>query len=457
MAMTRASERLIVSRPATDEDGRPQLASSFWDELQRLTSCGGKSPGVERVSARDTELTLEQCGNIEEVRRVAFSRLAGGGKESADLLAALAALDATTAATLASAAVAHERESSHPFGHYDAVLASPDILNELAQRFPGEHVFSISRLEDYAMCPFRFFAVTVLGLEAGELPEEYFLETQVGDLYHDILRDFYVGRRRAGQTRLDQVPAGTLHDEMMAAVGGVFAAREAAGEGGLPALWRIQQEEITERLIGYVDAESARCAAAPLAIEPRWFEWSFGTGCHDRDDPQSAVDPLIVPSPHGPVRIRGRIDRVDVLTAGGTPEALAVIDYKSGGKPGGLGASLAAGQALQLPLYLMALAAIVGPTIKARPAQGIYYYLRDLEAYAALDALGAAKKASQFDAIIEAARSAVAAIIKQLRQGRFAPVPGGGCPSWCEFRGLCRTARWRIERKTTEEPRAADQ
>lgn len=459
MALTRASARLIVSRPATDDDGRPQLASAFWNELLRLTSAGGAAPAIEETSARDTDLPADRSGNLEELRRAAFSRLTGGGKDSADLLAALATVDPAVPASLGSVAVAQERESARPFGRFDGVPSSPEIVAELARRFPGEHVFSISRLEDYAQCPFRFFTVTVLGLEARELPEEYFLETQVGDIYHDILRDFYLARRRAGQTRLNQVDADTLRHEMAEAVRKVFAAREASGEGGLPALWKIQQEEISERLMGYLQAEMARSEGSPLTIEPRLFEWAFGSAGHDRDDPASVADPLVITSPHGPVRIRGRVDRVDVLAAGDQAQALAVIDYKSGGKPSGLASSLEAGRMLQLPLYLLALQATVAEQLAAPPAQGIYYYLRDLSAYAALDALGSEKKAAQFTATLEAARQAVVTIIDQVRRGQFAPAPAGQCPWWCEFRGLCRTARWRVERKTaetTEEPGAAD-
>jgi len=459
MAVTRASERLFVSRPASDEDGRPQLASPFWDMLLRLSTVGDEAPDIERVSARDTDLAIEGAACLEEMRRCAFAGLRAGDGNAADAMAALLGLDPAAESMLASVAVQRQRDSERPFSRFDGVVQCPAVLKALTDEYPGRHVFSISRLQDYLWCPFRFFAVTVLGLRGWDAPEEFFIEAEVGELYHEILRDFYL--RRAADTvhgtRLDSADADTLRSEMLAAADRAFGKRRSAGESGLPALWEIQKEEITERLLDYLGEEARRCAASPLTVEPRLFEWSFGCSTGRDDDPHSTGGPLVIDSEVGTVRVRGRIDRVDVLLEGASPAGLSVLDYKTGAGPRAAARRIAEGRELQLPLYLLAVRQTIAEGLGARPAQGIYYAIRDLKASVVLDALGPPRKAEAFDASLEAAQDAVRDVVANVRDGRFPAAPSEGCPSWCEYLPLCRMARWRVELKNAEAGSAPDE
>lgn len=456
MAATRATEQLILSRPASDEDGRPQLPSQFWDETLRIVALGGEDPVIRAVSSRDAEVGLDQAGSRDEVRRATLACLPTGGKSATDCLAALLAVDDAAPAILDSVAVVRQRESAQPFGPFDGVLSAPEIIERFSTEFPGKTVLSISRLEDYALCPFRFFATTVLRLRQWQPPEEYFLEADVGLLYHDALRDFFRLRqqRGPGATRLADADASELRTDMLSAVESVFGEHET---GSLPALWAIQKEEITERLLAYVAQEADRCRAGRLAVEPTLFEWGFGLSVAGGDaDPRSTAAPLVIDSPHGPVRLRGRVDRVDFLCRDDTIEGLAVVDYKSGSKPQGLASSLRAGRMLQLPLYLLAVEAALGEGYKARAVQAMYAYVRQLETVSPVDFLGGAKKEAAAREIVEAAKATVVETIDAVRRGVFPPAPNAECPSYCEYRELCRTARWRVERKLQEGDRASD-
>ncbi len=451
VAVTRASDHLIVSRQAADEDGRPQLASPFWEELGRLTAKGGRPP-VETVSVRDTDLPGEQAVSLEEVRRAAFLALAGDAKQAARLLLALREMgDPGVTAGLRAVAVEHERESERPFGPFDGVLRSGEALAALKDRFPGGHVFSASRLEDYCLCPFRFFAVTVLGLRPWELPREDFQDTQVGLLYHRILRDFYRRMQNHPEgTRLERISAETLNEEMKAAIAAALAREKRATEGRLPGLWEIQRVEITDRLLAYVRDEADRCRQADVDIEPRLFEWAFGGTPRPGDDPESATDPLTISSDDGPIRIQGRVDRVDVIRPQGASPKLAIVDYKSGGKAGSLADDFVEGRRLQLPLYLLAVEALLSEKLGAEAAQGIHYYLREPKAHADLDLLSP-KHAGKYQLALEACRKRVRDIVSGARRALFPPVPDKQCPHWCEYRDLCRSVRWRVERKTDED------
>ncbi len=55
------------------------------------------------------------------------------------------------------------------FGAFDGLLSGEAAKARLAQHYGPEHCWSVSRLEEYASCPYRFFLRNVLRLE--ELPE----------------------------------------------------------------------------------------------------------------------------------------------------------------------------------------------------------------------------------------------------------------------------------------------
>jgi superfamily I DNA/RNA helicase len=60
-AVTRARQRLLLTRPYLAEDGQPWEASAFWDEMRRLS--GGKIP--VRVRPEDKLDTAEAASPVE--------------------------------------------------------------------------------------------------------------------------------------------------------------------------------------------------------------------------------------------------------------------------------------------------------------------------------------------------------------------------------------------------------
>ena len=63
---------------------------------------------------------------------------------------------------------------------------------ELHSRYPEEHVWSPSRLENYQTCPYSFFVNNLLGLEKPDPPQEGLDARQLGNIYHHIMEDIYL-------------------------------------------------------------------------------------------------------------------------------------------------------------------------------------------------------------------------------------------------------------------------
>jgi RecB family exonuclease len=143
------------------------------------------------------------------------------------------------------------------------------------------------------------------------------------------------------------------------------------------------------------------------------------------------------------VRVRGKIDRVDVdpLSARGV-----VLDYKSGRAP--TARQIHDEARVQVPLYLLVLRDQLG----LEPVGGLYVpigggrrsrglVLRDDEpvpGYARDDYLDA----EQFGAEIEHARQTAVELAGRIRAGDVRHDPRGGeCPSWCDLWRICRKER----------------
>jgi hypothetical protein len=144
----------------------------------------------------------------------------------------------------------------------------------------------------------------------------------------------------------------------------------------------------------------------------------------------------------GGLVVRGKIDRVDADPQG---TVLFVIDYKTGSIPSF--SEIGTEKGLQLPLYLLALAA---ERPKARVIGGAYLSLKDMarSGIIAADAIGALGKQSQgcrpldADAEERLLGDALATGIKaasDIRNGFIAPLPGRKCPPWCELGPACRS------------------
>ena len=121
---------------------------------------------------------------------------------------------------------------------------------------------------------------------------------------------------------------------------------------GLPVFWEMEKRLVRESVRILIEEERLETDG----FVPSYFEKWFGA---DR----GGID---VPCPCGgrTLSFHGRIDRIDVAADG----RFRVIDYKTG-KLMGKDQDIAGGTALQLPVYLMAAARILGAGIETGEAR----------------------------------------------------------------------------------------
>ncbi|UCC63886.1 MAG: exodeoxyribonuclease V subunit gamma, partial [Anaerolineae bacterium] len=393
--VTRARERLLLTRPRLADNGAPWQASPFWEEVRRrvevqpVTLTGEGVPAPDRAASwPELTIGLATYPGYDGVR-------AWAGRERP---ARQAALDAA-------ASLFCLRSSGATDSPFEGDLSQQADLFE--QRFGPGHTWSASRLEAYRACPFFFFVGNVLGLEPRPEPMEGLDVRQLGNVYHRIFERLY-----------SAVADPSDLEGLLAALPGVAQATldEAPQQEGFrqTAWWEQTRAEI----VAHVHRSLEALAEIEGDYTPCCYEAAFGL---------EGQPPLIVRAGDDCFRLRGLIDRIDRASGG----RLRVIDYKTGG-PAAFGRrAVVQGKKLQLPLYALAARDVLG---LGDPVEGFYWHVR----HAAASGFTLSGFDGGPEGAIEVAVEHAWQAIRSARGGHFVPHPlDDGCPPYCPATAFC--------------------
>ncbi len=391
-AITRARERLLLCRPYLADDGQAWEPSPYWQQAWRLTG----QPQPRRVRAEEALPIDEAASPIEFVQtaRQFDDHLERG----------VQILRARLTPQLSS-----PQSGGDDSGGEGDVL---DLSPQLAARYSTAHSWSASRLEAYGVCAFYFYIAYALELEPRTPPEEGYDARALGSMLHKILEETY---RRADPPTDLEACLRTLPD----AARSVFATAPADYGFRPTPLWDAQRRELESILRETVSV----LAEISEGYTPRHFEQRFGFGS----------PALVLRTEDGDIRLHGYIDRLDM----GPDGRLRVIDYKASSSLIGP-RDLAEGRRLQLPLYALAARQALG---LGEIAGGFYWHVGRAEA----SRLKLEEVEGGVEGAFQAVTQHVAAHVRNIRAGRFRPVPpAGGCPSYCPAIAFC----WRYTPKS---------
>jgi ATP-dependent helicase/nuclease subunit B len=318
IAFTRASQRLLLTFSRQDAGGRALNPSPFITHLRKRFSQLeiGEFSGV--ADWRAAEQVGELIGD--------WARLHHPGASGCEELLATAAVKS--------------------LGEKLAWLREPDgqsnLPPALAEKIYGAVLrSSVSRLEEFAQCPFRFFVHS--GLRAEERKKFELDARERGSFQHEILKAFHDGLAAKQQRWRDITPA-----EARARIGQIAAELAPVYHAGLlgeDGQSRFAARALTAALQDFVETLVA-WMHSQYDFDPAHAETGFGL-----DDP--GLPPWLIELGGGhALALCGRVDRIDLHPV--EDGALAVVmDYKS--SPRKLEALLIEhGIQLQLLAYLAA-------------------------------------------------------------------------------------------------------
>ena len=194
---------------------------------------------------------------------------------------------------------------------------------------------------------------------------------------------------------------------------------------------RALEEINLQRTLGKYAREFAAYHDGPGASAvPTHFEWSFGLD-PDRPDAEPAAPPLDLGEPGESVRLRGKVDRIDLLDGG-----FRVIDYKTGYAPtrNDVVKDL---RAVQLPLYALAVERLLVGEDVASCDFGYWTLGRD--GYKPIDL-----KKESWPEFRDRMVDEVVRLVGHLRRGAFPVEPKRDhCRRFCDYRSACRIGQVR--------------
>ena len=376
-ALTLYREQLYLLSPQHHGDVE-LVPSAFIDELQRIAKIETATDDNETVFS--TENFFRNYGTYVWER---------SETEEIELSPVPSAISSKLPLIAHNVRVQKSRTVTHKFRQYEGDL-HPDALSQLSHRALEQRCknpFSVTQLETYGECPFRYLSGEILKLSQPDETDTELAGKEKGSLAHDILFEFYNCRRA-------QSPISACTDaEFEEAVKDLrqiaskhldkrVAALDLGTKRAEKMFWDIEVERLigghgrTGALPAFLEMERER----DLEVQPRGFEVRFGPNVRpESTDPYLGSDePITV----GEVSLSGKIDRVELGNG-----MFVIGDYKTGRTTPKLN-DILEGRSLQLPLYIAILEQLLSQQVSPIPGfegdleslvgvAGIYYVLQE--------------------------------------------------------------------------------
>lgn len=309
LACTRPSARLVLTCASRDENGKALNPSPFLNRFRLLF------PGLEPETA-SAPLDPNLCFHkVELVEALLASRAGLDGLQGAGAWPAF--LEECELSGLGPLAGALRQFQEAQLRCSDQAL---DPL--LAARLYGPALrTSVSRMEQFAACPFRFFINS--GLRAQERRRFELDSREQGSFQHEVLARFHEQLKNENKSWRDVTPLQARERIGRIAENLVGDYRE--GLLQTTDQTRFLARVLTESLQDFVEV-LVGWMREQYQFDPVAVELPFG------NDPQAPAWTLDLPGGQK-LELYGRIDRIDFFRQPGSDEALCVVvDYKSGHK-----------------------------------------------------------------------------------------------------------------------------
>lgn len=226
------------------------------------------------------------------------------------------------------------------FNELNGCLTEQVSLGLISVKTP--EMWSVSRLNDYGKCPFRFWVSHTLKIEKMEEPELGLDSRLLGEVYHKALELFYLELKQRSLSILSADDV-LLQEIFESSIKSAIAWLEATRKFRHTDFWQYEQKEISFRLRRFFVKERERAVRSGGEFVPAYFEKGFGFKEAD------SAPALVIKVDGQVVKMHGRVDRIDVSSDG----RVKVIDYKSSSAAISKNEALA-GRNMQLPVYAMA-------------------------------------------------------------------------------------------------------
>jgi CRISPR/Cas system-associated exonuclease Cas4 (RecB family) len=317
------------------------------------------------------------------------------------------------------------------WSEYDGLVRVTEATKPFLQsQRLGARPYSVSALQNYAYCPYRFLLSALYRLQPLDEPEplQRMDPLTKGSLFHEVLAEFF----RALQQQ--KMALATSSFDAVLEVLDVTLTRVAANyaERLAPAVDRVWQDEVASiRTDLHI---WARDLAASTGWEPWLFEFAFGLPDAPGRDPNSQREPVTI---DGRFILRGAIDLIERKP--GT-KILRVTDHKTSRNRSERSSVIGHGQQLQPVIYSLAVEAATGCTVESAR----FSYCTTAGGFT-----------DHYVPINERSRNmgieALEIIDRAVELGMLPPAPAERACSFCDFLAVCGPNQERRARRKSKE------
>lgn len=364
LAVGAATERLYVSFPRIDTgEARPRVPSLYALEIMRAVT--GRIPDhqaleQEAAAAADASLAWPAPTRVEDAidafehdLAVLRALMRSGGDVRGRAHYMLRLNDC-----LRRSVTERWARAKPTWSQFDGLVRTTDATRPILQKQRlGTRPYSVSALQQYAACPYRFFLSAVYRLAPIEEPEplQRIDPLTKGSLFHEVQAEFFRALQRSTLLPLQKDAA---LDAILSVLDATLESVSARYYELLaPAVDRVWQDEIASiRTDLHVWVTQL---ASTTEWEPWLFEFAFGLAGEPGHDPNSRPDPVTI---DGRFILRGSVDLVERKPA---THILRVTDHKTSKNRSERGAILGRGTQLQPVIYSLAVEAATGCTVES--------------------------------------------------------------------------------------------
>lgn len=279
--------------------------------------------------------------------------------------------------------------------------------------------FSISQLETYTQCPFKYFLERILKVEISDEPDEEMEAVEIGSLLHSIVYNFYTELNKKNiklngctdavfeiaEKMLFQIAEKLVEEKFNNSPFAFYEEEKILGING------NRQHSIL-----YMFLENERKDESGMI--PKYFETNFGVEDIEQDKSLSQKSSLMFED----IELRGKIDRIDINK---TSKLFEVVDYKSGSKTI-TKKEIEDGLSLQLPIYVWAAKSLLLNNLSDNfDAEAMTIYTLNYKGDkfgknpVSLSRGKSANKSEMIDKYVDIALEHVKNSVKNIRKGNF--------------------------------------
>ena len=243
-------------------------------------------------------------------------------------------------------------------------------ISDMSGVFPEEINTTVSKLENYLRCPFRYFVENAL--KARPRPSQKVEFYDIGNIYHNILEGF-INKIIESDKNIEDISDEEVIKYIDEAITHVFK----KSESQIPALNMNKRNSYLKNKIERVSIRTANTLISQLKksnFKPQYTELKIGDLNRRDEENRLNIPALEIETGNHKIKLRGKIDRIDTFEDDDGEVYLSIIDYKSSSKDIDF-TDLYDGMGIQLLVYLKAVIENGEKIFSRKPkVAGVYYY-----------------------------------------------------------------------------------